>query len=77
MGRFSLQAEATSPTLVHVFVKATTTPTNPMFSFKGGTRRFVWDESRGLGKGCLGLGVPTHARGGRGDAPCPSPAGIP
>lgn len=62
MGRFSLQAEATSPTLVYMFVKATTTPSS-CFSSEG-MCRFVWDKSEGLGKDCLGLEVPTHARGG-------------
>lgn len=66
MGRFSLQAEANSSTLVYVFVKATTTPSLCFPSQRG---------CAGLCGQVGGLGVPTHARGG--DVSCPSPAGTP
>lgn len=73
MGRFSLQAEATSPALVHVFVKPPQAQGH-VFLLRGDVQVCV-GQAKGLGEGLPGLGVPTRARGG--DAPCPSPAGTP
>lgn len=66
MGSFSLQAEATSPTLVHVFVKATTTP-SPCFPPQRGCAGLCGTSQGHWGRAAWGLGclsVPTCARGG-------------
>lgn len=70
MGSFSLQAEATSPTLVHVFIKATTTP-SPCFPSQRGCAGLC-GRSQGPWGALLSPPVP-----GEGDAPCPSAAGTP